>query len=299
MKSAALLDGGLGQEIYRRAPAVSSPLWSVAVMLEQPEVVTAVHADFIQAGAKTLTLNTYAATPTRLRKQGIEGLMVEIYQQAFQALQRAIEATGTQVDVAGCLPPIAGSYQGRPGRSLASLQDEYATMVQLQARADVFLLETMTNTLEAQAACAAVSKLGKPFGVAFRIEVDGRLKSGETLAEAVTAVKSYEPTAIMLNCCEPERVTTAMPELVSLYPLVGGYANAFKSVEALTIGGTVDALEAREDTSPEHYAAHTRQWLREGASLVGGCCEITPAHIRHMAETLADEFEFVRFSQLG
>ncbi len=52
MQPVVLLDGGLGQEIYRRARSVSSPLWSVAVMQEQPEVVTAVHADFIRAGAK-------------------------------------------------------------------------------------------------------------------------------------------------------------------------------------------------------------------------------------------------------
>ena len=58
MKPVALLDGGLGQEIYRRAMNVTSLLWSVAVMREQPEVVTDVHADFIRAGARTLTLNT-------------------------------------------------------------------------------------------------------------------------------------------------------------------------------------------------------------------------------------------------
>lgn len=299
MRSIALLDGGLGQEIYRRARDVSSPLWSVAVMLEQPELVTAVHADFIRAGAKTLSLNTYAATPTRLRKQGQHGQLLAIYQQAFQVLEQAIHATGAQVDIAGCLPPLTGSYQGQPDRPFNDLRDEYATLVELQAGADVFLIETMTNTLEALAACAAVSSLGKPYGIAFRLEGNGRLKSGETLAEAVSAVKAYAPTAVMLNCCEPERVTAAMPELVELYPLVGGYANAFKSVQALANGGSVDALEARPDISPEAYAAQVRLWLADGASVVGGCCDITPEHIGYLASTLGDEFEFVRFSQLA
>ena len=86
MKSVALLDGGLGQEIYRRAYGTSSPLWSVAVMLEQPEVVSAVHEEFIRAGAKTLTLNTYAATPTRLRNEDASNQMVSIYEQAFRVL---------------------------------------------------------------------------------------------------------------------------------------------------------------------------------------------------------------------
>ncbi|MFN2361528.1 MAG: homocysteine S-methyltransferase family protein [Marinobacter sp.] len=298
MRSVVLLDGGLGQEIYRRARSVSSPLWSVAVMLEQPEVVTAVHADFIRAGARTLSLNTYAATPTRLREQGMHEQMAEVHQQAFDALERAITETGAEVDIAGCLGPLTGSYRGQPDRAFKDLRNEYSTLVRLQADADVFLIETMTNSLEARAACAAASEAGKPYGVAFRLEEDGRLKSGESLAEAVSSVKSYAPTAIMLNCCDPEVLTASMPELAGLYPCVGGYANAFKSVQAMADGGLADALEARADISPSAYAAHVQRWLAEGASVVGGCCEITPGHIRHLADTLADEFESVRFSEL-
>jgi homocysteine S-methyltransferase (EC 2.1.1.10) len=70
MTSIALLDGGLGQEIYQRGPDVSSKLWSVAVMLKHANIVKDVHKDFIRAGAKTHTLNTYPATPTRLAKAG-------------------------------------------------------------------------------------------------------------------------------------------------------------------------------------------------------------------------------------
>ncbi len=299
MRPVVLLDGGLGQEIYRRAHGVSSPLWSVAVMQEQPEVVTAVHADFIRAGATTLSLNTYAATPTRLRKQGLLEKLTAIHQQAFHALEQAIEATGAEVDIAGCLAPLTGSYQGAPDRCFEDLRDEYATLVRLQAAADVFLIETMTNTLEARAACAAARDLGKPFGVAFRLEANGKLKSGETLAEAVAAVGPYAPTAVMLNCCDPELMSATMPMLVDLYPCVGGYANAFKSVETMAKGGLADTLEAREDISPAAYVTHVKQWLADGVGVVGGCCEITPAHIQYMAEALQDEFELIRFSQLG
>ena len=298
MRSIALLDGGLGQEIYRRARTVSSPLWSVAVMLEQPGVVQGVHEDFIRAGSKTLTLNTYAATPTRLRKQGLYDQIVAIHQQAFLALEKAIEATGAQVDIAGCLPPLAASYQGEPDRSFEDLRDEYAMLVELQADADVLLIETMTNSLEAKAACAAASELGKPFGVSFRLEVDGGLKSGESMAEAVAAVADYSPTAVMLNCCDLEILTAAMPQLVFMYPRVGGYANAFESVEAVAGGGLVDSLEARADVSPDAYAAQMKQWLAAGACVVGGCCEITPAHIRQMSAELADEYRLVRLSKL-
>jgi len=299
MKSVALLDGGLGQEIYRRARDVSSPLWSVAVMREQPGVVTDVHADFISAGARTLTLNTYAATPTRLAREGLGDEIGAIHQRAFEVLERAIARTGADVDVAGCLPPLVGSYRGQPARTFEDLKSEFDILVKLQGGADVFLIETMTNSLEAKAACAAAGESGKPFGVAFRLETDGRLRSGETLAEAVEAVKPFGPTAVMLNCCDPEVISQAMPELAGLFPCTGGYANAFKTVEPMAGGALVDELEARPDVSPGAYALQVKQWLGDGASVVGGCCEITPEHIRHLADVLAGDYDLVPFSALA
>jgi len=298
MRSIALLDGGLGQEIYRRARDVSSPLWSVAVMLDQSDTVTGVHADFIRAGARTLTLNTYAATPTRLQRAGIYDQIEAIHQTAFEVLNQAMVQTDTLVDIAGCLPPLSASYQGQPERSFEDLRSEYTRLVALQQSADVMLIETMTNTLEARAACAAARELGKPFGVSFRLEVDGGLKSGESLGEAVAAIADYAPTAVMLNCCDLEILNAAMPQLVGMYPSVGGYANAFESVEEVARGGLVDSLEARADVSPATYAEAVRQWLDSGAVVVGGCCEITPAHIRCLADRLGREFELVRFSRL-
>ena len=298
MKPVALLDGGLGQEIYRRAMNVTSLLWSVAVMREQPEVVTDVHADFIRAGARTLTLNTYAATPTRLAREGLGDEIGAIHQRAFEVLERAIALTGAEVDIAGCLPPLVGSYREQPARTFEDLKSEFDVLVKLQGGADVFLIETMTNSLEASAACAAASESGKPFGVAFRLEADRKLRSGETLAEAVEAVKASGPTAIMLNCCDPEVISLAMPELAGLFPCTGGYANAFKTVEPMAGGALVDELEARPDVSPGLYALQVKQWLEDGAAVVGGCCEITPEHISHLADVLTDEYRLIKFSEL-
>ena len=135
--------------------------------------------------------------------------------------------------------------------------------------------------------------------MAFRLEAEGKLRSGETLAEAVEAVKPFEPTAVMLNCSDPEVISQAMPELARLFPSAGGYANAFKTVEPMAGGALVDELEARLDVSPGAYALRVKQWLEDGASVVGGCCEITPEHIRHLVDVLEGDYELVRFSDLA
>lgn len=298
MTSIALLDGGLGQEIYQRAPEVSSLLWSVAVMLEHADIVTEVHKDFIRAGAKTLTLNTYPATPTRLAKAGYGDRIEQIYQKAAEALRQATDETGADVDIAGCLPPLVGSYQGEPARSFEDMRAEFTRIAELQPDVDVFLIETMSNITEARAACAVAQAQGKPYGVAFRVEADGALRSGESLTAAMVAVAEYAPKAIMLNCCDPDLLTSLTPQMVADYPIVGGYANAFKSVENMAKGSKADALETREDLSPQAHTDRVMQWVADGALVVGGCCEITPAHIQHLARTLQESYTLVRFSEL-
>ena len=71
MADIALLDGGLGQEIQKRSMTKAHPLWSVKVMLDQPDIVTKVHRDFILSGAKVITLNTYTASKTRMTSHGL------------------------------------------------------------------------------------------------------------------------------------------------------------------------------------------------------------------------------------
>ena len=99
-----LLDGGTGQEIYRRSKLTEGPLWSVEAMLNEPEIVTQVHQDFIAAGSEICTLNTYTATPTRLRDTKHKDDLKLIHDLATQSLEAAIKSCGQRVKIAGCLP---------------------------------------------------------------------------------------------------------------------------------------------------------------------------------------------------
>ena len=66
----------------------------------------------------------------------------------------------------------------------------------------------------------------------------------------------------------------------------GGYANGFTAIDALVPGGNVDALSARTDLGPEAYGDFAMSWIDAGASIVGGCCEVGPAHIAHLHQRL-------------
>ena len=287
-----LLDGGMGQELRRRSSRPVSPLWSAQVMLDEPHLVIEAHRDFIDAGSRVITVNTYSATPQRLERDGEPGLFEPLHAAALDAARQAREESGRDVRIAGCLPPLMASYSPDIAPDDATCLQAYRQMVAAQAGGvDLFLCETMSLAREARAATIAAAESGLPVWVSFTVD-DGdgtRLRSGESLAEAAAQVVAAGATHLLINCSVPEAVTSAMDVLAETGVPFGGYANAFTSVDALKPGGTVDVLEARKDLDPAAYAEHVLGWVRQGATMVGGCCEVGPAHIAAIAERLNAE----------
>lgn len=285
-----LKDGGTGQELIHRSTRPPHPLWSAKVMLEEPELVQEVHEDFIRAGARLITLNTYSTTPERLAREGASELLHPLYERAGELVMRAREAVGAPgVKIAACLPPLHGSYHPDMSRTHEDLLPAYREIAALQAEtADVMLAETLSSIAEATAAAQAGVETGLPTIVSLTLsdEGAGRLRSGETLEDALAALATSGAALLSLNCSRPETVSANLPALARAGLPFGAYANGFRSVAPLTIGGTVEKLEAREDVTPEIYTAFAMDWLGMGASFLGGCCEIGPAHIAHLADTL-------------
>ncbi|MDX1589929.1 MAG: homocysteine S-methyltransferase family protein [Oleiphilaceae bacterium] len=288
----ALLDGGMGQELRRRSTQPASPLWSTQVMIDEPDLVVDAHRDFIHSGARIITLNTYSATPTRLARDGDPGLLEPIHNAALKAAHNAREECAKEVRIAGCLPPLVASYRPDIAHDETRCLNEYRRIVAIQKAGgvDLFVCETLSIAHEARAATVAAKESGLPVWTAFTVD-DGdgtRLRSGESLPEAARKVVAAGADAVLVNCSTPEALTTAMTALSGLGVPFGGYANAFTSVAALKPGGTVDALEARQDLGPVAYSDHVLQWVAKGATIVGGCCEVGPGHIKVLAERLTE-----------
>ena len=92
--------------------------------------------------------------------------------------------------------------------------------------------------------------------------------------------------AILINCSTPEAIDQSMEVLADTKKPFGAYANGFTTIAALNPGGTVDALTARKDLTPDAYAEFIMGWVDKGATIVGGCCEVGPAHISEINDRL-------------
>jgi len=305
MNTITLLDGGMGQELLRRSSRPVTSLWSADIMLNEPDLVRDLHRDFILSGARVITLNSYTSTPERLAREGLPEQLKGLHQSAMNAALDAIDiAQCDGVNIAGCLPPLVASYQPEVFLPYKESLDSYRRLVELQFNAsDIFLCETMASIAEATAACTAGVESGKPVWLALTVSDThfGQLRSGEPLSDAVSALASLGAEAILLNCSQPEAVSACWPILLEATNVInsqktkspalkiGAYANGFVSIESLHPGVTVDVLEARQDLNPQQYAAIAMEWAKNGASIIGGCCEIGPAHIKALHEKLKSQ----------
>jgi S-methylmethionine-dependent homocysteine/selenocysteine methylase len=293
MSPIILLDGGMGQELLRRSSRAITPMWSADIMFNEPMLVRDLHREFIDSGARVITLNTYTATPERLKRENHLDQLAFLHQRAMSAAQEAIDlAQCNDVKIAGCLPPLVASY--RPDVSL-SFEDSLATyrrLVELQSPAsDLFICETMSSIIEAQAACTAALESGKPVWLALTVSDahPEQLRSGESLKDALQALECFDTQATLLNCSQPEAISACWSLLSAKKGRIGAYANGFVSVDSLYPGDTVETLEMRKDMSPQQYAEHAMSWAKRGASIIGGCCEIGPQHIKVLHSELCKE----------
>jgi S-methylmethionine-dependent homocysteine/selenocysteine methylase len=289
-----LLDGGMGRELRARGVEILDTIWSANALLTAPDVVRQVHRDYIDAGADVITTNTYGVIRHDLAKEGIEHRFAELNRLACDLTRQARDDTDKPVLIAGSLPPLRGSYRPDLVEPFDVIEPLYREQAEILApHVDVLLCETMSCAAEALAAATAAASTSLPVWVSFTLRDDGSglLRSGESVAEAVTTLNGLPIQGVLANCCPPESISAAMDDIVATgQPHVGGYANTFLPVpEGWTLDGaeTGDGLlPLRDDLDSEAYARYVRAWLEHGATVVGGCCGTGPAHIARLRQLI-------------
>ena len=281
-----LLDAGMGKTLSMKGVDIPPTIWSANALIVAPEVVKEVHKENIAAGANIITTNSYGIIRGDLAKEGLEDKYLELNQIAGNLAEQSVADTNAQVLIAGSLPPQNGSY--RPDRVLdeAIIRPLYEEQVEiLNSYVDLFICETMSTIAEARTACEAALQSSRSVivGLTLHDQKKSCLRSGESLADAIAILEKLDIAGIVANCCLPERISDAMPDLVKAsVNFKGGYANAFTQVPSgwLLDGDkeTDGGLGLREDLSPARYSEFVHDWIDNGANFVGGCCGTTAEH---------------------
>mmetsp|Transcript_6310 Transcript_6310/g.9168 ORF Transcript_6310/g.9168 Transcript_6310/m.9168 type:complete len:376 (-) Transcript_6310:317-1444(-) len=299
-----ILDGGTGEEIFRRGVPGDRKIWSATAVVhkEHHQTLKDVHRSFIDAGSNAITTNSYGITP------GVGFSRDDIRKFVELAGKLARESLRDEDDaiVFGSLGPLVESY--RP--DLVSEHSEGVEYYKLMANAlapniDCFLAETMSSVEESTQAIEAVgsihSKLKVPMMVSYTLNSSGKIRSGEAVTDAIPEVLTFSREAgvdligVMFNCAEPEAITMAFQEIKSNSDVqlllkrndvhLGAYANKLTPIpDQWSLEESEEAQEMRDDLSPSiYFNKFVNKWVKDlNVRMVGGCCGITPEHIAYM-----------------
>lgn len=282
---ALLLDGAVGTELTRRGVATPLPLWSAGALETNPEIVEGIHRDYAASGADIIVANTFRTNVRTLRNAGMIERGAELNRCAVELARSAADAVAPSrrsVLVAASMAPVEDCYHPERVPDDTTLRREHGRMADwlVAAGVDLAWIETMNALREARAASAAAAGAGLPFAVSFVVSESGNLLGGDSLEQAVAAVEPFEPLAIGINCIPPEGATAILPRLRRATPRpVAVYAHLGNPEPIL-------GWSFSSDIGPAAYAEHAEAWLAAGASIIGGCCGTTPAHIAALRDLL-------------
>ena len=275
-------DGAMGTQLQARGLTAGAmpELWNA----EHPEVLTAIHNDYLQAGARIVTSNTFGGNRARLAGAGLADRLAELNRKGVE-LARA--AAGKRAWVAGDVGPTGQLLEPYGELAVADAEAIYREQVTVLAKAgaDFLLVETMNDIEEALCAVRmARAHTALPVFCTFAFNAKGRTMMGLQPGDAARRAAEAGADAVGANCGEgPDAVLaalTGMREAVNL-PLIA------QSNAGIPQVGAEEATVW--DTTPEQMADHARAFVEAGARVVGGCCGTGPAHIAAIAAALASE----------
>ncbi len=297
MAKVQILDGGMGRELKRMGAPFQQPEWSALALMQGPEFVRQAHDAFVQGGAQIVTTNSYAVVPFHIGQERFETQGVALARLAGELARASADAAAHPVTVAGSLPPALGSYRPDLFEREASVRIHQALIEGMDASVDVWLAETQSSIAEIQAVHAALNGSPKPLWISFTLDDEPEgdtpvLRSGEPVGVAVAAALALGAKAILFNCSQPEVMEAAVVAAKQAITAAGAavdigvYANAFPAQSKKATANAV-ILDIRDDLDPLSYVGWAQRWVDQGATLVGGCCGISPQHIAELARTFA------------
>jgi 5-methyltetrahydrofolate--homocysteine methyltransferase len=270
--------------------------------LTQPQIIREIHWKYLEAGADILESNTFNSTSISMADYHMEDLVHELnFEAARLAREVAEEWTAKTPDkprfVAGVLGPTNRTASISPDVNDPGFRNvDFDALVLaygealhglVEGGADLIMVETIFDTLNAKAALFAIDSYFEEKGIHLPVmisgtitDASGRTLSGQTTEAFWNSLRHVRPFSIGLNCALGAK---------ELRPYVAELAQvADVAVSAHPNAGLPNAF-AEYDEKPEETAAFIREWAEQGwLNIAGGCCGTTPAHIKAIAEAVKD-----------
>ena len=289
-----VIDGGLATQLEAQGCDLNNSLWSAALLQSNPQAIVDASRAYLDAGAGCIATASYQASREGFAGVGIDpdeadALMLLSVQLAERARSEYLQDNpdtkqppliAASIGPYGAMLHDGSEYKGDYGVSAEALQAFHAERLKLLDRsgADLLAAETIPSILEAEVLAKLLDDCETPSWVSFSCRDAERISDGSKLADAVCLFAGHRTVfAVGINCTPPQFA-------VPLIKIVR-HAAPDKAVIAYPNSGEIYHVEDNSWTgtaTPLDYASAAREWVKAGASIVGGCCRTTPEHIRQI-----------------
>ncbi|MBC7507431.1 MAG: homocysteine S-methyltransferase family protein [Ferruginibacter sp.] len=265
--------------------------------ITQPQIVEAIHKEYLEAGADIIETNTFSSTSIAQADYDMQSLAYELNAASVKCARKAIQLSGKTAWIAGAIGPLNKTLSlspdvNNPGFRAVTFDEVAAAYTEqikglVEAGVDLLLIETIFDTLNAKAAIYAIKNYFRknnlpelPIMISGTItDASGRTLSGQTLEAFYTSVAHANPLSIGLNCALGAKEMRSHIEELS--QISSCYTSAYPNA------GLPNAF-GEYDEQPHETANIIEEWAANGwLNIVGGCCGTTPDHINHIAQKVA------------
>ncbi len=269
-----IADGAMGTELYSRGGhGLHHSLDSLNIT--NPNLVKAVHLDYISAGAEIITTNTYRSSAPILTSQGVGEQFNTINSSAVRIAKEARRLSGQQVWIAGSIGPSVKQTDLFGAISLSNISDTVQDQAEILANngVDFILLETFPSLLEIREAISGVRKATDlPIVAQLTFMEDKQTPGGDAPLDVVSLLNETDVLSFGANCSVgPALLTEILETMISK-------ANLPLIIQPNAGFGTYQNGRLVYGTSPEYMAEMASRMIEIGGAIIGGCCGTTPEH---------------------
>ena len=293
-KQTRVLDGGMGQELLARGMSPKGTLWSASALLDESyhDLLLNAHLDYIKAGAEVIVTNTFATRKIRLIENKVEHKFEYLNTKAGEIAKKTKDDY-PNILIAGGLPPQNSTYKADDRPEDIIKNDFYNQAKLINPYIDFFYFDVLSSIKEINIATQSIDEFNKPYLIGLHISEGTKLPSGEKISELIDKLKNPKLLGVILSCVSPENYELNLNEIKSLGVPFGFKLNGYLKTAPLSkINKTNNKndflqpnnfLGKRKDLSPEKMLELVKKFKDSGATILGGCCETTPAHIKSFA----------------
>ena len=296
-KSTRILDGGMGQELLIKGLKPKGTLWSAHALIDENchQMVIDAHLDFINAGAEVIVTSTFTARRNRLIQNDCEKYFEKINIKAVELAQKARDISKKDILIAGGLPNQKQTYEADLGKDLDSIEKNFYDQAKiLKNGIDFFYLDVMSSGLECEIALKTIGSFNLPVLVGVHLRDNGQLPSGEKIEDIVKNYKNKNWLGIIMACVSPKAYEAVTNNLKKIDIPYGFKLNAFKKIPVGYTVANKDAwgnagnpntvLGVNSELNETKFYEYAKKFMENGATILGGCCEIRPSHIKEISK---------------